>query len=204
MILESRADPIPQLLEGECLKRLSQTSFGSKTADPADSSPSIMVRTPKFYHSDVDNANQIIEYMPQGVTLLNYVLKHHDATKTDSSAPEAEAAARGIGKTIGAWLRGFTQWSADHDAELHAQAAKNEQGQFFRQFITFAWLKDRVEQYPDILKDAKEILAQVEQKAADELKNPDQLQMIHGDFWTGKYVLRASDISQERYTCTLL
>ena len=117
------------------------------------------------------------------MTLLDYVLKYHAAgSATNSWGPEA---ARKIGKTLGLWLKGFTQWAASH-AELHAEAAKNAQGQFFRHLVTFTWLKDRVEQYPTILGDAREVFVEVEQAVTAELKDPSKLQLIHGDFWTGK------------------
>jgi hypothetical protein len=172
-------------LEYECLKRLSGTDFGSKT-DPSESSPAVIVRTPKHYHLDADNTNLFLECMPQGMTLLNYVPKHYASSNSWASTPEAEAAARKIGKAAGTWLRGFCQWSADHDAELHDHAARGALGQMFRQ-LTFTWLKDRAEQDPDIVDDeAKDIFEKVEQMTIAELANPDKLQLVHGDFWTGK------------------
>jgi fructosamine-3-kinase len=114
--------------------------------------------------------------MPQGITLLEYVLKTNSLN---------EEAARKIGKTLGSWLKEFTQWAASH-TELRDEAAKNGQGQFFRHLVTFTWLKDRVEQYPAVLGDVKEVFAEVEQAVTAELKDSSKLQLIHGDFWTGK------------------
>lgn len=121
--------------------------------------------------------------MPRGMTLLDYVLKYHAAGPVTN--PSDAEAARKIGKTLGSWLKGFTQWAASH-AELHTEAEKTGQGQFFRHLVTFTWLKDRVEQYPAILGDAREVFAKVEEAVTDELKVPSKLQLIHGDFWTGK------------------
>lgn len=169
---------LPQNFEIECFKRLSETPIIGKT-DQGDSH-SITVRTPKYYHYDEANANQILEFMPQGITLKDYVPKYYPES-SDSSEPEA----REIGKTLGSWLKGFHQLAANH-ADFRAVAEKNGQGQFFRHLVTFAWLKDRVEQYPAVLGDAKDIFAEVEQAVTAELKDPSKTQVIHGDFWTGK------------------
>lgn len=119
--------------------------------------------------------------MPQGTTLKDYLPKYYSLPESKSSEPEA----REIGKTLGLWLKGFTQWAARH-ADSHAAAEKNEVGRYFRHLVTFGWLQDRVEQYPAVLGDAKEVFAEVEKAVASELEDPSKVQVIHGDFWTGK------------------
>lgn len=119
--------------------------------------------------------------MPRGITLKDYVLKYYALPVSESLEPEA----REIGKSLGSWLKGFTQWS-NSNAELRAIAENNNEGQFWRHLVTFGWLKDRVDQYPAVLGDAREVFAEVEQAVTADLKDPSKLQVIHGDFWTGK------------------
>jgi hypothetical protein len=140
----------------------------------------ITIRTPKYYSFIEDSSTQILEYMPEGTTLKDFIPKYfgHATTPKESDARE-------IGKTVGSWLKWFHQLTAN-DAEMHAIAEKNELGRFFRHMVTFTWLKDRVEQYPSVLSDAKEIFQQVEQAVTTELSDTSKLQAIHGDFWTGK------------------
>lgn len=141
----------------------------------------MIVRTPKYYHYDKDHTNQILELMPRGITLRDYVPKYYAPTISKPSEP----AAREIGKSLGSWLKRFTQWAASH-TELRDIAEKNNLGQYFRHLVTFGWLSERAEQYPGILGDAKELLAEVQQAADAELKDPNKVQVVHGDFWPGK------------------
>lgn len=146
-----------------------------------EDSLSITVRTPKYFGYYEESANQLMEFMPKGINLKDYMLKYYDTPTSKLLEPEA----REIGKNMGSWLKGFTSWSASQ-VELKSMARSNVEGQFFRHMVSFAWLKDRADQYPAILGDAKQVLAEVEQAVAAELKDIDKLQPIHGDFWTGK------------------
>ncbi len=121
--------------------------------------------------------------MPKGITLKDYILKYYPADGPES--PSLESEARQIGKSIGAWLKGFTEWSASHD-DLAELAANNEIGRFFRHHVSFGWLKDRVEGHPDVLGEAKEIFEAVEKSVAAEKDDPTRTQAIHSDFWPGK------------------
>lgn len=47
-------------------------------------------------------------------------------------------------------------------------------------------LLSRVEKFPEILQEARPVFEKVIEMAKAELDNEDELQVIHGDFWTGK------------------
>lgn len=57
--------------------------------------------------------------------------------------------------------------------------------QQLKHMVNYTSLVQTVDNFPSILSDAKETFQQLEQVAAKELERPD-LQVIHGDFWTGK------------------
>lgn len=47
-------------------------------------------------------------------------------------------------------------------------------------------LLSRVEKFPEVLQEARPVFEKVIEMAKAELDNEDELQVIHGDFWTGK------------------
>lgn len=58
--------------------------------------------------------------------------------------------------------------------------------------INYGSLVSRIETYPEIPGDARDIFEQVRKMSEDEMADGKNLQVIHGDFWTGKYVLLPS------------
>lgn len=158
---------------------MSDSPFAGKP-DPTEPQD-VVVRTPKFYHYDEQGTNQFLEYLPKGISLKDYILKYYDGPGSESLEPEA----RRIGESLGSWLKSFTQWSSSHP-ELRVTAAENGEAQGFRHMLEFGWLAERVEQYPAILSDAKDIFVEVEKAAAAEIQDGSRLQVVHGDFWTGK------------------
>ncbi|CAI6018034.1 unnamed protein product [Clonostachys chloroleuca] len=84
---------------------------------------------PKYYSFIEYSSTQILEYMPEGTTLKEFIPKYfgHATTPKESDARE-------IGKTVGSWLKWFRQLTAN-DAEMHTIAGKNELGRFFRHIM---------------------------------------------------------------------
>lgn len=60
--------------------------------------------------------------------------------------------------------------------------------QMLKNTINYASLVSSIDRYPGILSDVRDILEQVKKMSEDEMANEDNLQIIHGDFWTGKCV----------------
>lgn len=168
-----------QRIEAECFRCLSNSPFRGK-ADPT-APYDIVVRTPKYYHYDETSTNQFLEYLPKSISLKDYILKYYNGP----SSGTPESAARQMGTSLGSWLKSFTQWSASQ-AQLQAAAAENVEAQGFRHMLEFGWLAERVSQYPAVLGDAKDVFAEVEKAATAEIQDGSRLQVVHGDFWTGK------------------
>ncbi|KAF4441560.1 hypothetical protein FALBO_17319, partial [Fusarium albosuccineum] len=95
----------------------------------------------------------------------------------------------------GRWLKGFVRWSAQQTKHREL-VAWNGLAQDVRHMVNFAWLYDRIKDFPVILDDVKDILEQVEQMAAAERKDENKHQIIHGDFWTGNIVLPNAPIQE--------
>lgn len=69
---------------------------------------------------------------------------------------------------------------------MRSIAAENVEAQGFRHMLEFGWLAERVLQYPTALSDAEDVFVEVEKAAAAEIRDGSKLQVVHGDFWTGK------------------
>lgn len=69
---------------------------------------------------------------------------------------------------------------------MRDMAAKNTLGQDVKHMIYFQWLHDRIKEYPALMEDVKDILEEVEKMSLAERQRECELQLIHGDFWTGK------------------
>jgi hypothetical protein len=158
--------------EEECLKALRGLS---STPGP------FTVRVPKLFHYNKETNTQVLEYLADAVSLKEYALKHFQSQDV-SRKPLCHE----IGRSLGAWLRGFHDWvTLPEQAGLHELMRSNQQMQQLKHMVNYSFLVQTVADFPSILADAKEVFEQVEAMSARELERPD-LQVIHGDFWTGK------------------
>ena len=147
----------------------------------SDEAHNFIVRTPKFFHFDQVNTNQIQEFLPNGINLKDYVLRHYTAPTPQYLQYQCHQ----LGKALGRWFNGFVKWGAKQNR--HRQiVAQNTFGQDVKHMINFSWLRERIKDFPVILDDAKDILGEVEQMAVAERQDVSKHQIIHGDFWTGK------------------
>lgn len=85
-------------------------------------------------------------------------------------------------------MRAFHDWAAlpvQHG--LREAARANQPMQQLKHVVNYTTLVQTVENFPDVLGDARETFERIREEMAKELQRED-LQVIHGDFWTGKYV----------------
>lgn len=85
------------------------------------------------------------------------------------------------------WLRRFHDW-ATTEQSLRDLAKTNNEMQDIKLTYNYGLLLQRIDKFPDILMDAKPVFEEVFAMAKAELDAEAKLQVIHGDFWTGKYV----------------
>ena len=125
------------------------------------------------------------EYLPNAISVKEYILQHCSAP-TDSSL---QAQYVQLGEALGRWLRAFHQW-----AELPEQQAvrktfgENKTMQGLKHMINYQRLVQKADERPDVLQDIRETLQEICDATAAELADESKLHVIHGDFWTGKYV----------------
>ncbi|KAI1115009.1 kinase-like domain-containing protein [Nemania sp. NC0429] len=169
-------------IEEECLRALTEFPIEGKAALSGDIN--FTVRTPKFYHFDEENNTQIQEILHNGKDLKTYALSTYPPNTPEAMRPQCVQ----LGRALGTWLRNLHDWSATQ-ADLRKIVAENKDIQRLKHLINFSWLLDRVEQFPSILGEAKEIFEKVKNAAAKDLEDERRLRIIHGDFWTGNVLL---------------
>ena len=175
-----------QRVEQECLSVLSKlkTAGNSRPGDELG----YAVRTPRALYFDAQSSTQVQEYLPGGIDLKHYVL----ATYPPHTPESCRAQCRALGKAIGHWLREFHNLSLSSTEQgqsrsLRAVVGDNSELQRLKHTINFEWLQAKPDQFPKVLgDDAKEVFAKVRDMAAQELQDSTRLNVIHGDFWTGK------------------
>ncbi|KAI2642758.1 kinase-like domain-containing protein [Xylaria nigripes] len=174
-------------VEKECLTELSKFHVEGKTELPGNIN--FTMRTPRFYYFDEQNNIQVQEIMLQAKDLKTYSLSTYPANTPETLRPQCFQ----LGRALGKWLRNFHTWGKTQ-AGIRETVARNAQMQQLKHMINFSWLVDRVAQFPTILSEAKDVFEAVKDMTAKELENEGQLQIIHGDLWTGNVLLPDSPI----------
>lgn len=154
-----------------------------------------IVRTPRCYLYDNLVHTQVQEYLPDSVTLKAYILNNFASPTPESLQPQCHD----LGKALGTWITGFhhktdseiKQWSIKKGNEpkpnLYTALETNKDMQKLKHMINYDWLLQRVDQFPDILGEAKEVFEEVKKEAMRELNGaPEDLTSIHGDLCAGK------------------
>lgn len=140
-----------------------------------------VVQTPKLYYSSLETNTQVQEYLPNALSLKHYALKHFA-----SPDPSRKPLCLELGRSLGVWLRDFHVWASHPEqSKFREQAKANDEMRQIKHMSTYETSVSAVVNFPTILGDAKETFEKIRDFAAAELQNP-ALQVIHGDFWTGK------------------
>ncbi|KAH6663975.1 kinase-like domain-containing protein [Plectosphaerella plurivora] len=181
-------------IEAESLRLLSGHSV---SGSPPAGASNVNVRTPALFDltEGDDSTIQVQEYLPGSIDLKQYMLKHCAASPTPV---EREKSAQ-IGAALANWLRSFHKWAASQQDEDFARlVSKNTFGPYVKNLINFSWLSDRVDTFPDVLRDCKDLLVEIQDAVAKEKDNQKaRYQIIHGDFWTGNIVLPDKPLEAE-------
>ncbi|KAM0263209.1 hypothetical protein ACHAQJ_001364 [Trichoderma viride] len=149
-------------------------------------SPPYEIRTPKLYHFNPQTSTQIQEYLPNAINLKAYALKHFQGPASATAKPHCLH----LGQSLGRWLREFHSWSDQPDRQsLRELFAKNIDMRNIKKAINYDQLLGRLNVFPTVLQEHKDVLQQIVAMATAELGDESQLSVIHGDFWTGNILL---------------
>ncbi|KAM7219796.1 Protein kinase-like domain containing protein [Rhypophila decipiens] len=153
----------------------------------------ITVRTPQLHYFNAQTNTQVQEYLPRGIDLKTYCLKYLSPTP-ESKKSECLA----LGEALGSWLRQLHTWTAwpcvPNDApklKLRDLAKKNKALQLLKNATYYQFLAHQmIEKFPDILDPHRKLFKDLEIQYANELSDENEnLQVVHGDFWTGNVLL---------------
>lgn len=128
---------------------------------------------------------QIVEDLPNSVDLKTFLLSKVSSGISKSSA-------RSLGRALGSWLRSFHDWgNSNNRDECKETLSRNQTMKDLKFWVNYTMLLDTVKNFPTILDKNRDIFEKVHKFAATELTQKDcddEYGIIHGDFWTGKYV----------------
>ncbi|KAK4210543.1 kinase-like domain-containing protein [Rhypophila decipiens] len=182
--------------------------LSDSTNPPSATTPDvdITVRTPRLDYFNTETNTQVQEYLPRGVDLKTYCLRYFSPTPA-SKRREFLA----LGEALGSWLRQFHGWTAwptspKDDAKLKMRdlARKNKPLQLLKNATYYQFLAHQmVDKFPAILGDHRALLEKLEVQYANELSDENEnLQVVHGDFWTGNVLLPEPEASSSATSST--
>lgn len=141
------------------------------------------IGTPKLYHFNPESSTQIQEYVSNAVNLKDYALRHYQSATSEAVKPQCLQLGQGLGR----WLREFHSWSDQPEQQgLRDLFTQNTDMQNIKKLINYDQLLGRVNMFPTLLQEYKDVLQEIVKMATAELADESQLSAIHGDFWTGK------------------
>ena len=150
---------------------------------PPLSQPGCTVRTPKPLYFNPHTNTHVQEYLPGAVSVKSYFLRD-PADGQQSQKPGCVD----IGHGLGEWLAKFHDWARDPSrvaGGLHAEISQNREMQMLKNSVNYGLLVSNLPH--DAPAAHREALEAVRKMSEDELADEAKLQVIHGDFWTGKY-----------------
>jgi hypothetical protein len=142
----------------------------------------ITVQTPKIYFFSPETHTQIYSDLPSSLDLKNYVLTHtHSITKSQCAR---------LGYSLGAWAKAFHSWSqAPEQEKLKEYMRENTDMMELKYTMNYgSVLMDTISKFPEILEPSRGVFEEVAKSMREELDGESGV-LIHGDFWSGKYVL---------------
>ncbi|KAI8285657.1 hypothetical protein K4K56_009184 [Colletotrichum sp. SAR 10_98] len=181
--------------EVACLKYLHSIEATLQASEDAK----YFVRTPKCYLYDDEAKTQIQEYLAGTLDLKSTVLKGCERPLDKLLQQQYHH----IGRALAEYISQFHQntspvarahaekGTSPHPSTLHEAISRSSEMQDLKLMVNYDWLLERVEQFPDILKDAKDVFVRLREQGIDELKNGSAAStVIHGDFCPQNILIR--------------
>ncbi|RSL58423.1 hypothetical protein CEP54_007791 [Fusarium duplospermum] len=180
-------------VEAECLTELNSVETHLNQLGSANCT----ARTPRCFYYDDDSKTQIHEYLPNTVDLKTYIQNYFPW----STPRNLELPCRNIGKTLAEYISNFhlaseqmvQSTAAQSPLKPFAALRNNEQMQSLKHMINYNWLLQRIDQFPEILSEARDVFYQVKLQALLESDG----KPIHGDFCPQNILLPGAPLGSQ-------
>ncbi|PWY65296.1 phosphotransferase enzyme family protein [Aspergillus heteromorphus CBS 117.55] len=144
-----------------------------------DHSSLATVKTPHLFTFNRHTNTALTEDLPDSLDLKSFLIL------AAMSGSVSRGWATLIGCTLGTWLHTFHSWAdAERQAGVVAEIEKNHAMRCLKFTINYDVLLSRIDKYPEILGDCREVFGAVREMAAAEMSRNDGegFGVIHGDF----------------------
>jgi hypothetical protein len=141
----------------------------------------ITTQTPKLYLFSPETHTQVYSDLPSSLDLKNYVLTHsHSITKSQCAR---------LGYSLGAWAKAFHNWAqAPEQEKLKEYMRANKDVMELKYTMNYgSILMDTISKFPEILEGSRSVFEDVAKSVRRELDGDGGV-LVHGDFWSGKFV----------------
>lgn len=158
----------------------------------ADFSPpttTTVIKAPRLYVYNRETNIQVLEDFSNTAGFKSMLF----SPNADNLLPQTSPAT--IGRHLGSWLWSFHTWaSAPEQAALRAQILQDDPMRKLKRLLTYDGFLGVLENYPELLEGHKKTLETIQDVMIKEFEKPpteedENWGLIHGDFWSGKYVI---------------
>ncbi|PYI19820.1 hypothetical protein BO86DRAFT_179425 [Aspergillus japonicus CBS 114.51] len=160
-------------------------------------SRAITVKPPRLFTFHPETNTAVLEDLPDSLDLKTFCIS--SAASTTISQEWAVL----IGRALGTWLWAFHRWTDEKDqAAVVAELEKNHAMRLLKLSVNYGSLAARIDQYPALLGEAREVFEQVRLAAAAEVEKKGEVEygIIHGDFWSGNVLVPHSALDPSPQT----
>lgn len=150
---------------------------------PPVTTPMFSVKTPTLFYFNPTTSTNVQEYLTDAMALKQYSLEYFKSLDSKVAKPQCLE----LGKSLGMWLRKFHAWGRQPaNSDVRDLVASNKEMQNIKKMMNYDNLSRSMEKWQPDLGDCSKMFQQVAEMANAELQDSDKLDVIHGDFWTGK------------------
>ena len=139
----------------------------------------VTVQTPRLYHFFPKTNTQIYSDLPSSLDLKTYGLKH----------PLTKAQCMHFGHAVGLWARQFHTWANAPEQEKLRESMKGNTAMLELKYrLNYGMnLIGTIDNFPELLEGSRSTFEALGKRVREELDSGSG-SLIHGDFWSGKWV----------------
>jgi hypothetical protein len=144
-----------------------------------------ILRLPKAIKYFPDSNTTILEYFSNSVDLKAYLSEHEFSSQL----------AYEVGSMLGEWAARFHAWGrAPEQKDLQELLIQISEAALLKSQVNGGRLESTADEFPAILGQSRDLFPKIRKRMKSRETKTDN-GIIHGDFWTGKYVRTALEVA---------